>query len=229
MCYHFLILSDPDAFLDAFDLEKYESQIKSPRWHVRPTELIPVVGKKKNTTKRGLIPMKWGLVPRWANDATGLQPFNARSETIEEKPAFRESFLKRRCLIPADGFYEWQKLGEKRKQAYRIELTTPGPFAFAGIWDWWATPDGGRLYTCCILTTSPNELMAPIHDRMPVILPPADYATWLEETAPIAEIKKLCVAYDPGQMRAMPIDKPGALPVELPGELPERSLFDDLV
>jgi putative SOS response-associated peptidase YedK len=191
MCYHFLISSDPDAFVEHFDLDTREFDLKTPRVHVRPTESIPVVGRKRGSRKRGLFPMKWGLVPRWANDSKSLAPFNARSETIEEKPAFRESFLKRRCLIPADGFYEWQKLDSKNKQAYRIELEEPRLFAFAGIWDLWTAPSGEKLYSTCIVTTSPNAMMAPIHNRMPVILRPEQYDAWLDEGTEILKLREI--------------------------------------
>ena len=124
--------------------------------------------------------MRWGLVPRWAKDVTvGASMINARSETATEKPAFKELLQRRRCLIPADGFYEWQRTG-RGKQPYCFEMIERQPFAFAGLWDSWRTPEGATLETCTILTTTPNRLLAEVQDRMPVILPPTSYDLWLD-------------------------------------------------
>ena len=129
--------------------------------------------------------VKWGLVPYWAKDPSmGARMNNARAETVAEKPSFREAYRKRRCLIPASGFYEWQELGGKMrgsqaKQPWYIHPREGELFAFAGLWESWNGP-GGVLETCAIVTTEPNEVMAPIHERMPVIVAPADYGRWLD-------------------------------------------------
>ncbi len=133
----------------------------------------------QTTDQRELTFMLWGLIPSWAKDSKiGSSLINARSETVAEKPSFRAAFKRRRCLVLADGFYEWQAINGK-KQPMFIHMTEQRPFALAGLWESWHSPDGGVLDTCTILTTTPNELMAPIHNRMPVILEPEDYNTWL--------------------------------------------------
>jgi putative SOS response-associated peptidase YedK len=130
---------------------------------------------------------------------------NARAETAAEKPAFKELLQRRRCLIPADGFYEWQKTG-KTKQPYCFEMMQGEPFVFAGLWDSWRTPDGATLETCTILTTTPNQLVADIHDRMPVILPPASYDLWLDPGfRDLAATREMLKPYDAGQMRRYPV------------------------
>lgn len=149
-----------------------------PRHNVAPTQNVAAVLDEKPRT---LAWVRWGLIPRWAKDATiGSRLINARAETLAEKPSFRDAYAKRRCLILADGFYEWAALpGEKRKQPYFIQLRTGEPFFFAGLWERWQPPEGEPLTTCTIITTTPNELLARIHDRMPVILTGETYSRWL--------------------------------------------------
>jgi putative SOS response-associated peptidase YedK len=130
--------------------------------------------------------MRWGLIPRWAKDASAAQ-INARSETLIEKPAFRESFERRRCLIPADGFYEWKRSGST-KQPFHFGMYDDSLFAFAGIWDRWKQPRGLEIESCAILTTTPNDLLSDVHDRMPAILRPEHYDAWL--TAPFTEVRR---------------------------------------
>jgi putative SOS response-associated peptidase YedK len=150
--------------------------------------------------------MRWGLIPKWAKDAAiASKLINARAETLSEKPAFREAFKRRRCLIPADGFYEWQTLG-KRKQAWHVKLQSGEPFAFAGLWDQWTAPDGAPVRTCTIVTTTPNELMSQFHHRMPVILHPADEATWLDQALADPErLLPLLGQYPAALMEAYPV------------------------
>jgi putative SOS response-associated peptidase YedK len=125
--------------------------------------------------------MRWGLIPYWAKDQSfGLKTINAMSETAAEKPAFRDALKRRRCLIPADGFFEWKKTGPKAKQAYNFGLATGSVFAFAGLWDRWRDTNNNVLETCTILTTTPNSLVAEVHNRMPAILDPDDYERWLD-------------------------------------------------
>ena len=140
--------------------------------------------------------MKWGLIPSWAVNPSVI---NARSETVAEKPSFRAALAKRRCLIPADGFYEWQKTASG-KRPMRITLASGEPFAFAGLWEIWNTPKGDTVHTCTILTTSANETLAPIHNRMPVILPRKAEDIWLDHTVQDKSLlKSLFVPYDPSE------------------------------
>ena len=149
-----------------------------PRYNIAPSQEHPVL--IVNQDRRMLRMMKWGLVPHWAKDPKiGYKMINARSEGIEEKPSFRGPLKKGRCLVIADGFYEWQKPGKKTKIPYYFRLKSNEPFAFAGLWDLWEKGDE-PLWTFTIITTSPNELMEPIHSRMPVILRESDEARWLD-------------------------------------------------
>ena len=147
-----------------------------------------------------------GLVPSWAkNPAIGSAMINARSETAATKPAFREALQQRRCLIPADGFYEWLRTGS-RKQPYCFEMQDGDPFAFAGLWDRWRAPDGALLETCTILTTTPNSLLVDVHDRMPAILPNESYDLWLDsEFRGLSALTELLQPYGAGHMRRFPI------------------------
>ncbi len=149
-----------------------------PRYNIAPTQDAPVVA---NDAPARLASFRWGLIPRWAKDATiGSRLINARSETLHEKPSFRDAFKKRRCLVLADGFYEWQVVpGQTRKQPIRITLPDGGPFALAGLWEEWASPDG-PLRTFTIVTTEANDQIRPVHDRMPVILQPDAFPVWLD-------------------------------------------------
>ena len=155
-----------------------QPSVGSARYNIAPTQPVIVVN---DTGQRQLVVMQWGLVPSWAKDpGIGNRLINARAETIAEKPAFRAALKKRRCLIPADGFYEWQKTG-KVKQPVHIVLKTREPFGFAGLWEHWASPDG-ELLTCTIITTEVNELLKAVHHRMPVILPREAESVWLDPT-----------------------------------------------
>jgi len=174
-----------------------------PRYNVAPTQDAPVVVESRETKRRELRLMRWGLVPYWAKDvAAGVKAINARSETLEGKRTFEPSFRKRRCLVLADGFYEWRKQGGKR-QPIRFVLKGAEPFAFAGLWDRWKAPNGQPLESFTIVTGPPNELVAPVHDRMPVILLPQHEALWLDrEVTDLAVLKPLLVPYPAGAMEA---------------------------
>ena len=152
-----------------------------PRFNIPPTENIAVV--RSHDGKRTLDMLRWGLVPYWAKDIKiGFSMINAKAETVAEKPAFRDAFKERRCIIPADGFYEWKKLDTKTKQPYAIVMKDHGVFGFAGLWERWKDrATGETIQSCTIITTTPNEVCAPLHDRMPVILPPENHARWLGE------------------------------------------------
>ncbi len=152
----------------------------APRYNIAPTQpVLALRAKPGNEAKKEFTFFHWGLIPFWAKDPSiGNRLINARSETAAEKPSFRSAFKYRRCLISTDGFYEWQRKG-KQKQPFFFRMAEDRDFAFAGLWEHWTGPDGSELESCSILTTQPNEIMAPVHNRMPVILKPDDYELWL--------------------------------------------------
>lgn len=151
-----------------------------PSWNIAPSSRICSITTDDDGS-RHLRLMRWGLIPSWAKDATiGNKLANARGETIAEKPSFRAAFKSRRCLIPASGFYEWKAEG-KYKQPWYVSLKSGDPMAFAGIWETWHPKEGETIESCCIITTDANALMQPIHDRMPVILNPEQWETWLSQ------------------------------------------------
>lgn len=177
MCYRFTLAVDPIQLATFFDLLDVPGLV--PRYNVAPRQLVAVVGRRGDGSGRGLVNMMWGFVPRWANDPnSGPRPMNARSETVRTSAPFRDSFRDRRCLIPADGFYEWEDT-PTGKQPYHFRRPDRQPFAFAGIWDIWKGADR-PLYTCAILTTTPNAVVQSLHDRMPVVIPHEYYSAWLD-------------------------------------------------
>lgn len=177
------------------------------RWNVAPTDEVATIRQDRKEPKLRFAKMRWGLIPYWAKDMSiGVKAINAASETAAEKPAFREPMRKRRCLILADGFYEWKKIGPKNKQPYNIGMADDGLFAFAGLWDKWKDPDGKEIVSCTILTTEANALLKDIHERMPVILSPDAYDIWLDPgvTDP-AEVGDLLKPFDARLMRIYPV------------------------
>lgn len=187
MCGRFALLTPGEQLLIQFGVDRTPVDVSmiAPRYNIAPTQPVVVVravsagSTPAISNQRELTFLLWGLIPSWVKEPKiGSRLINARAETAAEKPSFRAAFKRRRCLVLADGFYEWQKLNGK-KQPLFIHLTERKPFALAGLWESWHSPDGGVLDTCTILTTSANEFMAPIHNRMPVILEPEDYNTWL--------------------------------------------------
>jgi putative SOS response-associated peptidase YedK len=177
-----------------------------PRYNIAPSQEVPAVIPNRETGAREFRPFRWGLVPSWATDpAIGTRMINARSETAATKPTFRTPLRERRCLILADGFYEWTREGS-RKQPYYIKLQNGEPFAFAGLWDQWHPPDGEPLETCTILTTTPNAVLQPIHDRMPVILPASAYNVWLDPAMrDVDRAQALLTPYPAAEMIAHPV------------------------
>ena len=179
-----------------------------PRYNIPPTEDIAVVRPDPGGTGRRLDMLRWGLVPYWARDIKiGFSLINAKAETVAEKPAFRDAFKERRCIIPADGFYEWKKLDAKTKQPYAIVMKERSVFGFAGLWERWKDRASGQaIQSCTIVTTTPNEVCAPIHDRMPVILEPKDYARWLgEEPTEPPHLMMMLKPYPGAAMEAYPV------------------------
>jgi putative SOS response-associated peptidase YedK len=181
MCGRFLLKSPLVELQQAFRFS--ERPNLAPRYNVAPTQTVPIVRRRQEGEGRELALVRWGLVPFWAKDLSiGSKMINARAEGIESKPAFRAALKARRCLVPADGFYEWKKV-EGGKQPMLIRLHSRELFAVAGLWETWRGPDG-PVETCTIVTTEPNAVTAPIHNRMPVILDPADYDRWLDPSQP---------------------------------------------
>ena len=176
MCGRYSLTADLGELAQRFEFDGNWDAFE--RWYnVAPTqEVLTVVGGE---TRRGGF-MRWGLIPHWAKSASvGSRMINARTETVAEKPAFRDALISRRCLALADGFYEWRRVGGK-KTPMRIVLRSSEPFAFAGLWSVWRDPDGSRVPSCAIITTTANDLLRPIHNRMPVILPRELEAFWLD-------------------------------------------------
>lgn len=207
MCGRFALLTPGDTLLATFEVDATPLDITQliPRYNIAPTQPVLAVRQSAHGEQRELTFFRWGLIPSWAQDMKmGARLINARSETVAEKPAFRAAFKRRRCLIPADGFYEWQKLNG-RKQPLYIYLRRERPFALAGLWETWRAPDGGELDTCTILTTTPNELMEPIHNRMPVILHPEDFDDWLHPGQKPDTALHLLRPYPAAEMAAYPV------------------------
>ncbi|HKF72523.1 MAG TPA: SOS response-associated peptidase [Stellaceae bacterium] len=177
-----------------------------PRYNIPPTEDVPVVRSRDG--KRTLDMLRWGLVPWWAKDIkVSFSNINAKAETVAEKPAFRDAFKEHRCIIPADGFYEWKKLDAKAKQPYAIVMKDRSVFGFAGLWERWKNRASGEtVQSCAIVTTTPNEVSAPIHDRMPAILAPENYARWLgEEPTEPCQLFAMLKPYPAEAMEAYPV------------------------
>jgi putative SOS response-associated peptidase YedK len=179
----------------------------APSWNIAPTDPLPVVGFNPKDQERALNVMRWGLVPFWAKDIkVGFANINAKAEGIENKPAFREAFRQRRCLVPVDNFYEWKKTGTG-KQPYAIALADRQIVALAGLWETWRSPAGEWIRSFAMVTTEPNELCAELHNRMPVVLAPEAWPVWLgEEPADVPELKALLVPYPSEDMVAWPVN-----------------------
>jgi putative SOS response-associated peptidase YedK len=183
----------------------------TPRYNVAPTQMMPIVRRSREGSGFELVPMKWGLVPSWAKDKkVGNSLINARAETIAEKPTFRAAFAKRRCLVPVDGFYEWEHVrpddGPGPKIPHFIHLKNDEPFVFAGLWEFWRGPDR-PLESYTIVTTSPNSLMERMHNRMPVMLTREQAERWTDPDAPAEELKSLLAPFDAGLMDEYVVDR----------------------
>src|SRR5579872_6536332 len=180
MCGRYTLRVSPAELAEIFAV--FNSVEWSPRYNIAPTQMVPTVRAARDGSGRELALVKWGLVPSWADDPKiGSGMINARAETVATKPAFRSALRKKRCLVPVDGFYEWQAVpGQKTKQPFLISVTDQPVFAFAGLWEHWTSPEGQGLDSCTIITTEANELMKAVHDRMPVILDRQDYDRWLD-------------------------------------------------
>ena len=186
MCGRYSLTLPIDALRDLFQVDALPNL--PPRYNIAPTQDVLAVRTAPDGGGRSFTAFRWGLIPSWAKDpAIGSRMINARAETVAEKPAFRAAFRRRRCLIAADGFYEWAKDGKGGKggkQPWRIALPGGAPFAFAGLWEQWMSPDGSEIESCAIVTTDAAEAIADLHHRMPVIVDPADHDLWLAADDP---------------------------------------------
>jgi putative SOS response-associated peptidase YedK len=207
MCGRFTLTVDPSDLQEAFFWVDFGNIDIAPRYNIAPTQGIPVV---TNNGENKLDFFTWGLVPFWAKDPSiGSRMINARAETLAEKPSFRNAYRRRRCLILADGFYEWQNDPEtKMKIPFYIQIDNGIPFAFAGIWESWNSKDGSNVLSAAIITTEPNDFLRPIHKRMPVILSQEDYSSWLKpgEINP-KELDPLLKPFDSKKMMAYPVSR----------------------
>ena len=207
MCGRFVQSSDPRVLAGRFEFSETKIRIfdARPRYNVAPSQRVYAV-RLDETGERELVSLTWGLLPSWAKEPkTGYSTINARAETVEEKPAFRKPFRKRRCLIPADAFYEWKK-ESGGKQPYWIGLKSGEPFAFAGLWDRWHA-ESQVIESCTIVVTGTNRLLQEIHDRMPVILATDRYDEWLDPQTTPEVAKALLVPYDADAMRCYPVSR----------------------
>lgn len=204
MCGRFTLTIDPAELKEALPNVTFPAQF-APRYNIAPSQ--PVLALANDNTNQAAF-FAWGLIPSWSKDPSmGNRLINARAETLAEKPSFRGSYKYKRCLIFANGFYEWQTIeGQKTKVPHFIHLVSGMPFAFAGLWDEWHSPDGSSIRSCTIITTEPNSLMSRLHNRMPVILPPEAYQEWLDP-APRqpAELNPLLTQHPAGEMAAHPV------------------------
>jgi putative SOS response-associated peptidase YedK len=210
MCGRYRLTAKERYLRDHFGLD--DDPDWTPRWNIAPTQPVATVRQDARGPKRIFRLVRWGLIPYWAKDPSiGVKTINAQSETAAEKPAFREAMRRRRCLIPADGFYEWQKITPKEKQPYNFGMIDDSVFAFAGLWETWPrereqSPADEAIETCTILTTKPNSLVAGVHDRMPAILTPENYDLWLDPgiTDP-SRVFECLAPFDARSMKKYPV------------------------
>lgn len=200
MCGRFSQANDKEEIKNEFPFidQGFDDLVLTPRFNIAPSQDHTVIINDDGSYKIRMF--RWGLIPSWSKDVKiGYRMINARAETIEEKNSFKKPFRKQRCLIPADGFYEWKRKERKTKIPYRFIMKDRSIFSFAGLWEKW-DKESDPLYTFTIITTENNELMKPVHNRMPVILPEANRKIWLDPESNEAELKELLVPYDPGKM-----------------------------
>jgi putative SOS response-associated peptidase YedK len=204
MCGRYTLKTPVEKLAEEFSFEASSAEVP-PNYNVAPTQQVAAVLEEGG--ERRLEMLRWGLIPSWADDpGIGSRMINARAETAPEKPSFRRAFRGQRCLIPADGFYEWKRTNGS-KQPYYIYMKEGSPFAFAGLWETWKEEGGPEIRSCTILTTEPNGLLAGIHDRMPVILPSGSYDVWLDPEAERDELYGLLASYPEDEMEAYPVSR----------------------
>lgn len=203
MCGRFSLSTTAASIQEHFSLPNIP--VLTPRYNIAPSQNVAVVRQSPETKQRELVKMRWGLIPPWAKDMKiGYSLINARAETVDEKPSFRPAFQKRRCLIVADGFYEWSH-EQKKKQPFYIRMNDASLFGFAGLWETWSDPGGSIIESCTILTTAANELISKIHDRMPVIMLQKNYDLWLSPDAKPSETRKLLQSIASAELTSYPI------------------------
>jgi putative SOS response-associated peptidase YedK len=204
MCGRYTLATSTKVLVERFRLAAEAPRLR-PRFNIAPSQIVAVV---PNGPEHRLELFIWGLIPSWAKDpAIGNRMINARAETLAEKPSFREALKRRRCLVLADGFFEWRKEGKQKTPVF-VRLRSREPFAFAGLWDTWRPPEGNEIRSCTIVTTDANRLLAPIHDRMPVILPPATYDAWLDPRPQESrELQDLLRPFPDEVMEAYPVSR----------------------
>ena len=204
MCGRFTQISSSAEITKVFDLAHVPHL--EPRYNIAPTQKVAVILRSNPENEREFKWLRWGLIPHWAKEKSiGNKLINARGETVAQKPSFRSAFRRSRCLIIASGFYEWQQQ-ENGKQPFYIQQIDNLPFALAGLWSTWQSPDGETIDTCTIITTEANEIMQPIHKRMPVILKSDDYGKWLEPTVQQPELlQTLLQPYADDKLKAYPV------------------------
>lgn len=204
MCGRFALDDDGESLQAEFRLP--DTPYIVARYNIAPTQPVAAVGLSKSG-QRGLTHFHWGLIPSWSKDTKMAgRMINARAETVAEKPAFRAAFKRRRCVIPMTGFYEWQKQPDGKKQPVYIQPNDGRKFfGMAGLWENWQSDDGSEIKSCTILTTEPNELMADVHNRMPVILDPADFDTWMDSQASLPAVHSLMTQYPAEKMTYYPV------------------------
>jgi putative SOS response-associated peptidase YedK len=204
MCGRFTLFEPDKVLAREFGVSDFAPG--SPRYNIAPSQPVAAVRAASAGAGRELALLRWGLIPSWSKDpAIGNRLINARAETAREKPSFRSAFRRHRCLVPTNGFYEWQRQ-ERGKQPYFVRMRDERLFAFAGLWDRWESPDKGAIETCTILTTAANAVLAPIHDRMPVILSPGEYDRWLDPAlTDLDSLSPLLVPFPPEEMLAYPV------------------------
>jgi putative SOS response-associated peptidase YedK len=209
MCGRYVRRSDEQKIAELFAIHGPVIPDFGPSWNVAPQTFQPIVRLNRESGEREIVLMRWGLIPYWAKDPSiGLRTINAKAETITTAPAFREAIKHRRSLVPADAFYEWQKLDAKTKQPFAIALKSKEPYAFAGLWEKWKDPKvDADLLTFTVITTDPNKVVQPMHDRMPVIIPAKDYDRWLQPGDPERPPIDLLRPFDADQMTAWRVDK----------------------
>jgi putative SOS response-associated peptidase YedK len=212
MCGRYFRKSDKQRIAEAFHLGRVEDLPleSAPSYNVAPTTMQPVIRNNRDTGEREMVAMRWGMVPHFAKslaDFKGFSTINAQAETLLSKAMWRVPFQRRRCLIPADGFYEWKKLDQKTKQPYAFGMRSGEPFAFAGVWDAWKDPaTEDWLQSFSVITTGPNELTVTVHNRMPVILEPTNYERWLGRADVERPPVDLLRPYQADEMTAHPVD-----------------------
>lgn len=199
MCGRYTLFASMDDIVERFMVDVFEEEIYEPSYNIAPSQQVIAIINDGSRNRLGQL--RWGLIPPWAKDEKiGYKTINARGETVAEKPSFRNAYRKKRCILPADSFYEWQRDG-KNKTPINIKLKDGGLFGLAGLWESWKSPDGKLIHSCTVVTTESNELMKPIHERMPVILKPESEGIWLNPNIQEPDVlNQLIKPFDAEQM-----------------------------